>query len=441
MKKVYIKVEPTRDILIKGIFMVLLFLVSSPFFTLFKSVRLDLLKTISLYSTFAQISGLIIIVLSLLLLMHLKRSSFKQLLPVFFIIAYLLLSLISCFLAENTSNALWGTYRGEGFYVYVCYIAIGMGGFLVARHDKKLIGKLLKYLVFVAAFFAAVAILDNFFIDFYDTPEYVFAENVLGLPRSAFINSNYLGYYTAVTLMLSVHFLLYAKGKWQKIIFSFTSILISIASTISRSRGAILALIVGYILYFLYHILIVKDKKIIIMLIAFALARVGLDYIFNMLADGLYSSSLVENTGGLMQEINTGDSEGKNSFVIRFKMYLAAIELTKQRPVFGWGIDNIRDQLFALSGEFKDRCHNEILQKFATVGIPATLSYLTAIAMIFIRFLKNIRKQTPLFAGVFFAALIYFGSAQFGVSTPAVAPLFFMLMGVVYGATFETKEE
>jgi len=439
MRKIDIKLEIERDKIIKLIFQALLLLISAPFITLFGSIRFTEIYTIEVYSMIAQFVGMSIIILSLLLIAKYKRASFKQMLPAIFIAIYLLLSLVSSILTEDRGNAFWGSYRGEGYYVYICYIGIALGAFLVTRHDKKLIGKLLKYLVFVSSVFAVVAILDKYFINIYDTFLYTIGEATpYQLPKSAFINSNYLGYYTAVTLMLSLHFMLYAKGKWMKMIFAVTSILISVASTISSSRGAILALMVGYALYILYNIIVVKDKRIIRTLLLLILARLAMDAVFNILVGGLYLSAFVDSTNGLLQQLNEGDGEG--SFAIRLKMYLAAIELSKQRPLFGWGIDNIRRMIFDMSGQFKGRCHNEILQKFATIGIPATLCYISAIGIIFIRFLKSIKKQSPLLIGAFFAALIYFGSAQFGVSTPAVAPLFFVLMGVVYGATFNNEK-
>ncbi len=435
------KTESTRikKTVIKAIFFLLCFLIIFPIIMLYKPLRPTADDTILLYSIVSQTVGMIILIMSLILLTQYRKASYIQLLPLYFIIIYLVLSLISSILAEDSHLAFWGDYRGEGYYMYVCYIGIAVGTFLLKRYDEKLIKKIMILLVLVSSVLAIASLIDKFLCFFNITEWNMAITGYWGLlPTASFVNSNYYGYYLAITLILSVNFMMYAKTKLERNLFIFTTVLISIVSSFNHCRGAVTAFAVGYILYILYHVFIKKDKKKVYVLLILIPIRIASDVLANMLHNWLFINKTLSNISSLFID---DELAGMNSFIARRNMYIAAIKLTLEKPLLGYGIDNIRSHILELSNIPKERCHNEILQKFATIGIPGTLAYLSAVGIIFIRFIKSIKQFDYLLAGIFFSGLIYFGSAQFGVSTPMTAPYFFIMMGIIYASTFKSKDE
>lgn len=435
------KEQKNRKIVIYTIFYLICFIVLFPFATFYRTLRVERLYNILAYSSMIQIIGGIILLMSAAAMLRSKSLHVRRLLPAILIVIYLLLSLVSSFLAADVSLALYGDWRGEGYLVYLIYVGIGAGAFLVTRYDKKLIKRILMLLVFVSAFFAVIAVIDKYFVQIYGMIYHKLSTGQIGCPYTAFSHNNYYGYYLAMTLIVSIDFLLNAKSKLNRSIFIASTALISVAAIISRCRGAQLAFLVGYVLYILYYIFIRKDKKKVLYLIAIIIAWAAMYMALDRLDNGAFTISLNENIQKLSAEVQDSDTPGTGgSFGARYNMYKATVEIALRKPLLGHGIDNIGVLLEEMLRHTANRCHNELLQKFATIGIPATLAYIAAIGIIFINFIKSIKKQSHFIVAAFFSALIYFGSAQFGVSTPMVAPYFFIMMGIIYAATIPKEE-
>lgn len=120
----------------------------------------------------------------------------------------------------------------------------------------------------------------------------------------------------------------------------------------------------------------------------------------------------------------------------RLKLWIASVHLIKEKPLLGFGPDNVKDA-YTKENVSMDRCHCEPLEIAVSVGIPAALCYVGAIAFIII---KNMRKKnlsdntkTNNCLPATMAVCAYFISGLVGVFLFYTACHMFIMMGLASG--------
>ena len=125
----------------------------------------------------------------------------------------------------------------------------------------------------------------------------------------------------------------------------------------------------------------------------------------------------------------------------RIKIWKITLKLISKVPFFGSGPDNLYNglkihceeeinNLYKDSGKQLDKAHNEYLNIAATTGIPSLIVYLTFLFMIMYPKLKTIFKDKTILI-LSLAIISYLIQAFFNISTIGVAPLFWMLLGLI----------
>ena len=125
----------------------------------------------------------------------------------------------------------------------------------------------------------------------------------------------------------------------------------------------------------------------------------------------------------------------------RGETWIKVWELIKQRPLFGYGLECL---LFQFSGQFnvgEGRTHNLLLQLLATVGIPGTIMYFAALAIIFFRLLSNWKSWSDVEKITTFVGISYIVTALTGNSTYYTSPFFMMFLGFVALTQWKKKKE
>ena len=125
----------------------------------------------------------------------------------------------------------------------------------------------------------------------------------------------------------------------------------------------------------------------------------------------------------------------------RGETWIKVWELIKQRPLFGYGLECL---LFQFSGQFnvgEGRTHNLLLQLLATVGIPGTIMYFAALAIIFFRLLSNWKSWSDVEKITTFVGISYIVTALTGNSTYYTSPFFMMFLGFVALTQSKKKKE
>jgi O-antigen ligase len=115
----------------------------------------------------------------------------------------------------------------------------------------------------------------------------------------------------------------------------------------------------------------------------------------------------------------------------RMKIWFTALELVKQKPFFGFGLESLYNEYYGQFGISEGRSHNLILQLSATTGIPGMLFYIVAITIILIRNLKDYKNWNDMEYISMFVCISYMISSMFGNSSYYVSPYFMMFIGFI----------
>ena len=104
---------------------------------------------------------------------------------------------------------------------------------------------------------------------------------------------------------------------------------------------------------------------------------------------------------------------------------------------YGFGDDKIID---IKSERAVDKAHNEYLQKLVTEGIFSFITYMTLLIMIFINSIKKLIKEKDnnvILICLVITFIAYSIQAFFNISVICVAPIYYIIMGLLAGETHE----
>ena len=113
----------------------------------------------------------------------------------------------------------------------------------------------------------------------------------------------------------------------------------------------------------------------------------------------------------------------------RWSLWMKGIKFTKEKPLLGYGPDNLYDR-YLLEGVQANRVHNVFIQISASLGIPALIFFLSSLLNHFIKVLKNIKKQSLVKISINAIVFKFLVSAQFGVSLYCTSPFFVLFLGI-----------
>ena len=133
----------------------------------------------------------------------------KELLPIIFLMGYLIWTFISCTFAENKHNAFYGDgYRKEGFITYIIYAGFFLCAFSIESNKLK------KYLLNT---FLVVAV-TNILLIYLVYNNIIFGKVILykDIRTGVFYNQNHYGYYLLLATTLSNLFFILEKNKIMK---------------------------------------------------------------------------------------------------------------------------------------------------------------------------------------------------------------------------------
>jgi len=147
------------------------------------------------------------------------------------------------------------------------------------------------------------------------------------------------------------------------------------------------------------------------------------------------TSGAKENENELSEEVSSAGSG-------RGEVWLTSFELIKQRPIFGWGLENLLNEFYYQYGVNEGRTHNLILQLAGTTGIPGVIFYMVAVIAIFFKVFSRYKNWgiiefvcMPIFVG-------YMVSSMFGNSAFYTSPYFMIILGMLIATTlYKTKSQ
>lgn len=373
------------------------------------------------------IGGLLLIVLLLCQYKNLKVDK-KDI----FLIIFLGLICVSTFLSSDISKSIFGEEnRYEGLLIFITYTCIYLASKNYFNFER--ISEFLNIMFLVSMIIGVLGILQN----------YIFLESLYPLFSkgicSTFGNSNFFGSFISLVLPITICFFIFEGNKKGLLLalVMFFNMLSSGTRSAWIAFGAIAMLV---ICYFIKQ----KDKtyckRFFFLLLCFVLI-----FVFVLIDPKSVMKNKFTQIGN---DINTSLHNGLKGTMGsgRIEIWKMTLKLIVQKPILGCGTDNLQSGLSTYCTEdFNeylirtlttiDKAHNEYLHIAATIGIPGLVVYLIFIGMILLPKIKHMLSNKIAFVASI-TIISYLVQAFFNISTIGVAPLFWMILGLVDNQNF-----
>ena len=341
---------------------------------------------------------------------------------------------ISTLLSSKIKIAIIGeNNRYEGMLAFFSYILL----FLSAKKflKKEYIYKYINVMYVVVLLICILSITQYYIINI-DFPT-LFSLNKYAGSSGTFGNSNFLGSFVTICLPITMAMYL-ISGKIKDLILSnlvFSSMLVCIA----RSSW------VAFAIYFIITIIYVLYKRKREYFIRFVLILITFTSAFGILSN-TGRKNIINKNKIMVSEVKQATTTGVTNKMgsSRIEIWKMTIKLISRNPIFGVGTDNLKYGLYEdkdiLCNELHnfmerthsvvDKAHNEYLHIAATIGIPALLIYLMFLGIIVLRNLKVSLKDNARFI-LILSIIGYLVQAFFNISTIGIAPLFWIILGII----------
>jgi len=358
-----------------------------------------------------------------------------------------LLSLSTIFSADIYTSVVGAWTRHEGYLTWLVYLSVFYFFYRVINYNDFSPEKLMKNLFVVSAVISIYGILQHFDYDFislivpWESPTSSIA---------FFDNPNFYGTYLVLTMGLGMGLYLIASEKKPLLFYGIVLTLMTSVLLYTNTRSAWIGLA---IVALFYTFTIVKQyklwKKWVFLLLAMGIIAVGI----NASEGNRYLGKIfitLEESGDLLDEGLTGH-EGSSRLIIWQK------DLTILDDYFwiGSGVDTHAIVFPATPDELEeyfnnrtimvDKAHNEYLQIAVTLGIPALLVYLLLLFSVYRKAFQALKEANKREKYILFTLLAvitgYLVQAIFNISVVSVAPILWMLLGIVYGYSIHIKHQ
>lgn len=362
-----------------------------------------------------------------------KKEIFKELLPIFLFVIYMIWTLISCHQAARKNRAFNGTpYRKEGYFMYINYAGFFFCAMLL--ENKKLRNILLNAFIITSIFLISI----NRFIGKSIT--------------NVFANTNHYGYYLTMSLICSLGLFLTEKNKILKVIYLAVYTVIGYGLIDNNTFGCYLAVIAILVLYAIYAIIKKTDRKLIFIAITIFILLSGVTLkngkniayqnIKQLGQDIQIIISKIMNieTQSIDGEEVQVDEKFEKTGSSRMALWTNGIKFILEKPIIGYGPENLRDK-YLFWGINIDRPHNLLIYLGCVSGIPGMLIYVAAVGIIVIRGIKKLlanNQSTKIFLLIVITYLI---SSMFGNSMYYTSPYFFIFLGSLMHFNLNKQEE
>lgn len=403
-----------------------------------------------------------------------KKEAIKGVLPILIFVLYMIWTLISCYQANIKRNAFQGsTYRREGYYMYLNYAGYFLCAFLLK--NKKLRKILLNVFVISSIYLISISRITL------DGARYRNIFTNMAIQTTVFKQFNHYGYFLMMSLLCSLGLFMAEKNKFIKTIYLILYTIIGYALIYNYTFGCYLAVTIFLIAYSLYAFIRKKDRiHILVAIVIFVVlscltTKNGVNIaqkniteftndiksIINKINE-VNSENKEQNEIETQKEINTETGmditadnneqleEKKRKEVIennfqkagsfRMQIWLHAIEFILEKPIIGYGPDNLEGEYLQLRIN-QDRPHNLIIYLACVSGIPGMLLYVTAVGIIVVKGIKKLFSNNSEGTIYLIVVITYLISSMFGNSMYYTSPYFFIFLGSLMQCNLIKKEE
>ena len=355
-----------------------------------------------------------------------------------FVFILMILSCLSLINAIDINIAIFGkNNRFEGLLVLLTYDVLLLNA--ISIKNRKYI-KIIIFLIFIYCFI-------NVFYGLYQTKFFpwssIFEIKKIWHYASGFLgNSMYYGTLTAITYGIIFGIFIKSDIGYKKYLLTVLLLISSIGFIISGAMSSFVGLFVIYIISLIQIIILLvkKKKNSIIHLVSFVIAVVSFLSIFV-----IYSKDFPHVKNDILEMLGQTKNVSKGKIeetygTGRIYIWENTIKKIKDAPITGYGIDNFRlvfdsKLIDQISNTIVDKAHNDYLQKMLCEGVIAGISFVIFLLFIFYKCIRS--ELSPLYYGLFMGFTIYSIQAFFNISVTRVAPIYFIVMGLLIGGLYE----
>ncbi len=391
-------------------------------------VRLYTLFIWHLLTLFISVLTITMFIIENLMNKHkLKKFKFNKCELIFFGLFFIWM-IVSTFLSSNLALSMFGDeYRGNGLIQFISYIGYAMLGISLNKKNRIIVLRSICYVSFIMAIISLCGgRLYNIVFPAYT--EY----------SGIFHHFNHYGYYLVYCIIISIFLIFSDNQKISKIADFIIYLTLICMLIVNNTFGCYLAILFSLFLLFFYCLkkkILIKYLFIIVPFILFSLfIKVDNEYV-------VYSNfkSLTYDLGIIKNEIKSDIDNGNVSIddnqqlmyvgTGRGELWLYGIEFAKQKPIFGYGLDNLGEQYYN-KNVGNDMPHNLIINLCATVGVPGMLFYMIAVLIVLIKGLKNYNKNDHITNLTYFVIIGHLVSSMFGNTMYYVTPYYVIILGM-----------
>lgn len=400
--------------------------------------------------TFLRIVTVLILIIWLGKIVSEKRISLVPSSIYLPLLLFILVTTVSTLGSVHFLTALFGEYsRWEGFLTLLCYYILCLAALNFVR-EKKQFELLVIALCVSASLVSVVAIVEHFGVNILLVGSKTYCSSGYGGPNlfevdrsfATFGNPIYLGMFLGMVFSI-VATLFLRGGRFQyskafSILLPLTLGLVSPALFFTFARGAWLGTGLACAVAVLLSLRLVWNRKIFLVVFT---AILLLGYLFTRLPSKNVKYEVSQRAA------STFKLEGSN--VPRLEMWKATLPLALRYAFLGSGPDTFklvfpRYKPVGWVTTFKnpqvDRAHNEILQTTVTTGIPGLLIFIWLIITIFITGFNGFLRSKDIFHKTLLLSLVagassFFIQVQFNPNSLSVAPLFWILAGLIFSSS------
>jgi O-antigen ligase len=261
---------------------------------------------------------------------------------------------------------------------------------------------------------------------------------------------NWLGAYLSITFFVGIYFLL----KNKKLNFAPVYLFLNFSMILfTRSRSALIAVLMGLILFAGYYLLSIKTNVKKILLILFLVTvfpiiffKTGIDKVDKYLSLSTYENIFLKKQNNIVIKptVSSQLTDITESFDIRKIVWQGAWNLGLKYPLFGTGVETfafsynfVRPISHNLTSEWDyvyNKAHNEYLNYLATTGFIGLGTYLSLIIVFIIYVGANIRNKksdVKLTLSLLCGWLTILVTNFFGFSTTTIQLFFYLIPALI----------
>lgn len=413
------------------------------------------------------------------------KSFLKKQWPLTLLLIFMIWVFISSILAYDTYRSFIGCFNlKDGYFSFMMYASMLVCSILMGK-DEKYRKIIVNTFLITATILAAVTLWNYEYLtsDKYDggvlitssaktIGEMLFgnggepygnnflivSKRIIGEKTSGiFHNSNHYGYYLSICVMVAAVMFVKEKKVYINILYLIAYAIMLRMAIINNTFGAYLGISASLIFLIIYAFIPKEDGKINKRELAYIGIVVAMFAVLSATTVNEQKQNIVEkNFSGIYNDFkllveskengntsneNNVESGESNTTTTRSDvdnigsgrgiLWQKALVMAFQRPLFGYGLENIKyvyDEQFGIN---EGRSHNLILQLAATTGIVGMLLYVVGIAAIWIRKLKTIKKWDVYECLGMFVIVSYIVSSFFGNSGFYTSGYFYIFVGFV----------